>query len=187
MSGPQQDLAVTSDVRSKWESPGYTHPTWLGYKFSSPHGSSGASFVAQTVKNLSVVRETRVFDPLGLGRTSEKGMANSILVFLLGEFHGQKSLVGNSPCVGWGGSHSVGHDWVIPLVKELPWIKRLDRNGLKDRSAESLAGRGSSECRRTGEGREDGVLAERHRWESLRSQTPGWAEAVLEGVGVLKS
>ena len=37
-------------------------------------------------------------------------------------------------------------------------------------------------------GREDGCIGRKtHSWESLRSQTLGGTEAVLEGVGVLKS
>ena len=54
-----------------------------------------ASLVAQTVKNLPAVQETWVQsldweDPL------EEGMATTP-VFLPGEFHGQRSLVGHSP------------------------------------------------------------------------------------------
>ena len=57
----------------------------------------GASMVAQMVKNLHTMQETQVQflgweDPLG------KGMATHS-VFLLGESHGQRSLVGHSP---WG-------------------------------------------------------------------------------------
>ena len=56
-----------------------------------------ASLVAQRLKRLPVMRETWVRslawkDPL------EKGMATT-LVFLPGEFHGQRSLVAYSP---WG-------------------------------------------------------------------------------------
>ena len=58
------------------------------------------SLVAQMVKNLPAMWETQLRslgqeDPLG------KGMAthSSILVFLPGEFHGQRKLMGYSP---WG-------------------------------------------------------------------------------------
>ena len=61
---------------------------------------SRASLVAQMVKNLPAMWETQLRslgqeDPLG------KGMAthSSILVFLPGEFHGQRKLMGYSP---WG-------------------------------------------------------------------------------------
>ena len=61
---------------------------------------SRASPVAQMVKNLPAMWETQLRslgqeDPLG------KGMAthSSILVFLPGEFHGQRKLMGYSP---WG-------------------------------------------------------------------------------------
>ena len=61
----------------------------------------GASMVAQMVKNLHTMQETQVQflgweDPLG------KGMATHS-VFLLGEFHGQRSLAGYSP---WGHNES---------------------------------------------------------------------------------
>ena len=57
----------------------------------------GASLVALKVKNLPAMQET--WD-LSLDREDplEKGMATTP-VFLPGEFHGQKSLVGYSP---WG-------------------------------------------------------------------------------------
>ena len=56
----------------------------------------GASVVAQKVKNLPAMQETwdqslDREDPL------KKGMATTP-VFLPGEFHGQRSLVGYSPC-----------------------------------------------------------------------------------------
>ena len=55
-----------------------------------------ASLVAQVVKNLSAVLETR-FRSLSWEDPLEKGMATSP-VFLPGEFHGQRSLAGYSPC-----------------------------------------------------------------------------------------
>ena len=48
--------------------------------------------MAQTVKNLLAVQETRV-PSLGQEDTLEKGTP----VFLPGEFHGQRSLAGYSP------------------------------------------------------------------------------------------
>ena len=55
--------------------------------------------VAQTVKNLPVKQETRVW--------SLDWELQSAPVFLPGEFHGQRSLAGYSP---W--SRRVAHDWV---------------------------------------------------------------------------
>ena len=55
----------------------------------------GASLVAQIVKNLPATRETWV-QSLGWEDTLEEGMAVTS-VFLPGEFHGQRSLVGYSP------------------------------------------------------------------------------------------
>jgi len=59
--------------------------------------------VAQRVKNLPAMQETWVWS-LGEEDPLEEGMATTP-VFLLGEFHGEKSLVGYSP---WG--HRVRHD-----------------------------------------------------------------------------
>ena len=61
---------------------------------TSPKGL-GTSLVAQKVKNLPAVQETWIQslcqeDPL------EKGMGPTP-VFLLGEFHGERSLVGYNP------------------------------------------------------------------------------------------
>ena len=53
--------------------------------------------VAQTVKNLPAMQETRVRS-LGQEDPLEKGMATTP-VFLPGEFHGQRRLEGYSP---WG-------------------------------------------------------------------------------------
>ena len=55
------------------------------------------SLVAQMVKNLPEIQKTQV-QSLGQEDPLEKGMATTP-VFLPGEFHGQKSLVGHSP---WG-------------------------------------------------------------------------------------
>ena len=53
--------------------------------------------MAQLVKNLTVMQETQV-PSLGQEDTLEKGIATHS-IFLSGEFHGQRSLVGYSP---WG-------------------------------------------------------------------------------------
>ena len=53
-----------------------------------------ASLVAQMVKNLPAVQETLVLS-LGQEDPLEKGVVT--LVFLPGESHGQRSLVGHSP------------------------------------------------------------------------------------------
>ena len=62
---------------------------------------SCASLVAQLVKNLSAMQETRVW-PLDQEDPLEKGM-QPILVFFPGEFHGQRSLMDYSP---WGPKES---------------------------------------------------------------------------------
>ena len=54
-----------------------------------------ASLVAQMIKNLPAMPKTRV-QSLGQEDPLEKGMATPP-VFLPGEFHGQRSLVGYSP------------------------------------------------------------------------------------------
>jgi len=56
-----------------------------------------ASLVVQTVKNLPVVQETRVRS-LGQEDPLEKGITPAP-VFMSGESHGQRSLVGYSPWV----------------------------------------------------------------------------------------
>ena len=58
-----------------------------------------ASLVAQMVKNLPAVQETRI-QSLGWEVPLEEGMAP---VFLPGEFHGQRNLVGYS---SWGRKES---------------------------------------------------------------------------------
>ena len=72
-----------------------------------------ASLVAQSVKNLPAVQETQV-QSLGWEDPLEKGMATHP-AFLLGEFHGQRSLVGFSP---WGRQES---DTTEQLIREL-WL-----------------------------------------------------------------
>ena len=66
--------------------------------------SFGVSLVAQTVNNLPVVQETRVQSP-GQEDALEKGWLPTP-VFLPGEFHGQRSLVGLQSM----GSQRVSHD-----------------------------------------------------------------------------
>ena len=56
-----------------------------------------ASLVAQTVKHLPAMRETRVVS-LGWGDPLEKEMVTPTPVFLSGKSHGWRSLVGYSPC-----------------------------------------------------------------------------------------
>ena len=60
-----------------------------------------AALVAQMVKNLPAIQETQVRS-LGWEDSLEEGMATSP-VFLPGESHGQRSLVGYSP---WGRKES---------------------------------------------------------------------------------
>ena len=62
---------------------------------------TGMSYVAQMVKNLSVMQETCV-QPLGWEDPLEKGMSTHSSV-LAGESHGQRSLAGYSP---WGQKES---------------------------------------------------------------------------------
>ena len=69
----------------------------------------GVSLVAQMVKNLPAMQETQI-QSLGQDDALEKGMTTP-LVFLPGEFHGQRS-----PC----GSR-VEHDWVTNTFT-LTWI-----------------------------------------------------------------
>ena len=57
--------------------------------------SVGASLVAQTLKNPPAMRETQV-QSLGWEDPWEKGMTTH-LIFLPGESHGQRSLMGYSP------------------------------------------------------------------------------------------
>ena len=62
-----------------------------------------ASLMAQTGKNLPAMRETWVRslgwkDPLDREDLWEKGRAIHYALFLPGEFHGQRSLGGYSPC-----------------------------------------------------------------------------------------
>ena len=64
--------------------------------------------MAQLVKNLTVMQETQV-PSLGQEDTLEKGIATHS-IFLSGEFHGQRSLVGYSP---WGCKESYMKEQLI--------------------------------------------------------------------------
>ena len=66
--------------------------------------------MAQTVKNLPEMQETQV-QSLGQEEPLEKGMATTP-VFSPGEFHGQRSLVGYSPCKELDTTEQLTH---IPL------------------------------------------------------------------------
>ena len=74
---------ITGSGRSPGEGIGY------------PNQCSWASLVAGTVKSLPAMQET-LFQFLGEEDFLEKEMQPT-LVFLPGEFHGQRSLVGYSP------------------------------------------------------------------------------------------
>ena len=63
--------------------------------------SSGASLVAQTVKNLPAMQETRVRS-LGREDPLDKEMATHSNILAI-KFHGQRSLVGHNP---WGRKES---------------------------------------------------------------------------------
>ena len=75
-------------------------------KFSFSPGEVGRNKKARKEGAVITIAETGVRS-LGWEDPLEKGMAthSSILVFLPGEFHGQRSLVGYSP---WG--RRAGHD-----------------------------------------------------------------------------
>ena len=68
----------------------------LGIRVMIKYGD-GTSLVAQTVKNPPAVQETW-FDPW-VGKIGWRRERLPTTVFLSGEFHGQRSLVGYSP---WG-------------------------------------------------------------------------------------
>ena len=83
----------------------------------APHAWYKASLEAQMVKKLPAMQKTRVRF-LGQEDTLRKGMAThsnilffffSTPVFLPGESHGQRSLVGDSP---WGGKGSDATEWL---------------------------------------------------------------------------
>ena len=72
---------------------------YLCEKYYKPTTVQGASLVAQTVKNLPVVQKTQVW----VGRNPWRREWLPTVVFLRGESHGQRSLVGYGP---WGRQES---------------------------------------------------------------------------------
>ena len=92
--------------------------------------SQGAPLGTQTVKNLPVMWETRVWS-LGQEDPREKGMVTHP-VFLPGEFHGQRSLVGYSP---WGCSlpgspvHGVAKNQIGLLTLSLSFTVQNTKRG----------------------------------------------------------
>ena len=95
-SWDRREWDKTAEVGSQcWER---TARMWQGqswYNLGMSFISCGASLVTQTVKNLPAMWETQVWS-LGREDPVEKGMQPTP-VFLPGEFHGQRSLVGYSP------------------------------------------------------------------------------------------
>ena len=71
---------------------------WEKHIFTAKYLFSGASLVAQFIKNPPAMQETLVWF-LGWEDFLEEGRATHSRVFWPGEFHGQKSLAGYSP---WG-------------------------------------------------------------------------------------
>ena len=65
--------------------------------FYTSYNYNRASLVAQIVKNLLAMQETRV-QSLGQEDPLEKKMATNSSIFLPRKSHGQRSLVGHSPC-----------------------------------------------------------------------------------------
>ena len=63
------------------------------YGFSEKY--LGSILVAQTVNNQPPMQETQV-QSQGLGRSPGEGRGNPLLIFMPGEFHGQRSMVENS-------------------------------------------------------------------------------------------
>ena len=86
-------------------------------------GLDGASLVAQTVKNLPAMQETRVWS---LGWEERKWQPTP--VFLPGEFHGQRSLVGfrSWSCKELGTTewltHTQGVDVTSRWQMKMPWL-----------------------------------------------------------------
>ena len=80
-----------------------------------------ASLVAQTVKNLPVMQETR-FDPW-VGKIPWRRKWQPIPIFLPGEFHRQRSLVGCSP---WGHKES---DRIEQLAQQQHLVLLKERQG----------------------------------------------------------
>ena len=70
---------------------------WISFLFRSPQSTGWASLVAQMIKNQPAMQETQ-FD-LWVGKIPWRREWLPSLEFLLGEFHGQRSLAGYSPWV----------------------------------------------------------------------------------------
>ena len=69
------------------------------FRFHICHNPDGTCLVAQVVKNLPAMWEIWVRSPLGwVGKIPSRREWQPTHVFLLGESHGQGSLVGYSPC-----------------------------------------------------------------------------------------
>ena len=89
------------------------------------HKMEWVSLIAQLVKNLPTMRETWV-QFLGWGDLLERGMQPTP-VFLLGEFRGQRNLVGYSP---WGHKESDTTEWLhfTSLLRTIwRFLKKLNR------------------------------------------------------------
>ena len=78
-------------IKAERSKPKFSQETVKSARLNQPR----ASLAPQSVKSLPAVQETQV-QFLGQEDPQEKGMQSN-LVFLPGEFHGQKRLVGSSP------------------------------------------------------------------------------------------
>ena len=90
---------------------------WSAGGSDATFGWRRASLMAQTVKNLPEMQETRV-QSLSQEYSLEKEIATHSPVFLPGEFHGQRSLVGYHP---WGCKESDMTEWLTIWLKRWPW------------------------------------------------------------------
>ena len=91
-----------------------------GERIGYPFQYSWASLVAQTIKNLTAMRETCIQSPNWGFFFPWRRKWQLTPAFLPGEFHGQRRLVGSSP---W--DRRVRHDWVTKH-RTLKFIKRVD-------------------------------------------------------------
>ena len=94
---------------------------------------TGMSYVAQMVKNLSVMQETCV-QPLGWEDPLEKGMSTHSSV-LAGESHGQRSLAGYSP---WGQKESDIIEWLTHSTIWGPCTQALRSKGGQELHLETV-------------------------------------------------
>ena len=97
------------------------YPFWVSERSNDSPKLTWASLVAQTVKNLLAMWETWVRS-LDMEDPLEKEMA-TILVFLPGESHGQRSLAGYSP---WGCKELDIIEW---LLLSFPKLTQLESDG----------------------------------------------------------